>query len=306
MSSSVQAFEEAEAWAGANVALLRALLEDPNGKHSSRGVFEPNSFLTAHLIGLFSQLSVRHGSTWIKQFQHICAGGRTVALHVWLHHLCPSANILQPTGKAADFKNAFILMEREVSSFVYRKKKIMSMRNKVMHANLSTSELDDQLRCLYDGVLVPFNFGLLPCVRDAPTPPECEAERFSVSSMEAQIRMLLLKAVCSASSPFFILAGHGNIVSHICKLACGNTNSPVYSTYQRALPQKQTLQALYLSHAEVIALREQLSEKDALIKRLQREMQRAVRREAYIAQLLEEAGRDVEKAVRDGEEKVQV
>ena len=130
-----------------------------------------------------------------------------------------------------------------------------------------------------------------------PSPhPPTDAER---STAERDLRWLVACGASDPNSRLYALGGHAEILFMICELACVGGMAK-WAPLRTARPQTETLRHLYFTHAELVAVREQLAARDALISELQTEAERAARREANAVRLAEEAQQATQR-VRDDE-----
>jgi hypothetical protein len=91
--------------------------------------------------------------------------------------------------------------------------------------------------------------------------------------------------------------------AHEPALTARFARAPASST---ARPQTETLRQLYFSHAEVVALREQLAERDVIIGTLRAEAELAGRREASALQIAEKARQATQRVREEEEERFEV
>lgn len=289
---TLAAVQVAEEFAGMHVDALKAALDGSSG-HASGPLAQiaPRPLLVAHVVGLFGQLNMRRGGAWQTQYSHLCSS-RMVALHVWLYHLGPVEFLEMPSGKAAQSKELFRIVERKVQLFVQQRHEFVSQQKLRVARGQDTSNVDMKLQKLCEDMLEEFNWKILPAAGAPPPPPSPPPAGSSEVGVEDKgwkdVCLMVARGVCSPGSPLHILQGHADLLTQICWYAC-KLKPMHFGSHRRNLPQKETLRALYLSHSRVVALREQLDDRDTLIRELRALVERTARREAAALRMLEEA-----------------
>jgi hypothetical protein len=307
------AADVAERWADEHHETLQKILDDPSHDHGVRGLLPPGGLRVAHVIGLVGELSTRRGGPWDRRYKGKLTGGRLTALHTWLYHLGGGADakLAKPTCDSK-FKGSIAhKIEEMVIRHRSQRTEANAARNKCLELSNSTTEVDALLAQLVVDTLQPFDWRLLR-TGEAPGPSTgggggggAQPTRAEQSVAARDLRWLIARGVATRGSPLYALGGHGDILYSICDMACIGGMAR-WAPLRTPRPQIETLRQLYYSHAEVVALREQISERDTLIAELQTEAARAAKREEHAVRLASEARAATERVRADEEERVQV
>lgn len=284
-------------WAAKHSNVLQQLLDAPLALHDLSGIIPRDGMRVGHIVALSEMLNKRTGGPWKRLFEQRAKGGQHVAFHVWLYHMCggDGAKLIRPLLVHYQSKDIVQSVLKQCESFRYK---------------LSTAKNSLQRGAVSETAHMLFDFNLLrekDSVRGrtartasaggggSSDPLSTEEERLAVQDL----RLLMARGVSCPRSPLHSLLGFSDILLNICDLAVRG-GMCIWLPTPRAQPLLETRRHLYVEHAKVVALSEQLSARDTLITELQQEAERARRRELSACKIAEDARAAVQR-VRDDE-----